>query len=75
MFYGAHDDDLCDLLLSHLFDGEKPMPPEVAGSAARIRSFDGRGLRTWTAHIPAWLVNELAARDIAIHIHLSGARC
>ena len=38
MFYGVHDDDLCDLLLSHFFDvgdGEKPMPPEVAGSAAR----------------------------------------
>ena len=35
MFYGVHDDDLCDLRLSHFFDGEKPMPPEVAGSAAR----------------------------------------
>jgi len=27
MFYGAHDDDLCDLLLSHLFDGEKTYAP------------------------------------------------
>ena len=41
MFYGVHDDDLCDLLLSRLDDGddggdgEKSMPPEVARSAAR----------------------------------------
>ena len=81
-------------------DGEKPMPPEVAGSVARIRSFDGREPRTWTAHIPAWQSTftflmliaslgdemykwavlfyfartELAARDVAIHIHLSDAR-
>ena len=41
MFYGVHDDDLCDLLLSRLDDGddggdcEKPMHPEIAGSGAR----------------------------------------